>query len=88
MNGTKRLFWALDTALHQSRWSFGMTDSDEETFADRSDFGAIMSRCLGAEDTRPQMTFFVDPYHLIGRFVKRGGSAAFRLANRRRIGPK
>ena len=51
--------------------------SDEKTFADRADFAAIMSRCLGAHETRPQMTFFVDPYHLIGRFVKRNAGAAF-----------
>lgn len=50
---------------------------DEKSFADRADFAAIMSRCLGAEDTRPQMTFYVDPYELIGRFVKRNSGAAF-----------
>ncbi|TWT49354.1 hypothetical protein Pla22_45490 [Rubripirellula amarantea] len=51
--------------------------SDEPTLAQNADFAAIMSRCVGAEDTRPQTTFFLDPYHLIGRLVKRGGAAGF-----------
>lgn len=50
--------------------------SDESTLADRTDFASVMSRCVGAEDTRPQLTFFVDPYHFIERLVKRGGAAA------------
>ena len=51
--------------------------SEEKTFASRADFASIMSRCLGAETTRPQMTFFVDPFNLIGRFVKRSNSGLF-----------
>lgn len=51
--------------------------SDESTLANRSDFTSLMSRCVGAEDTRPQVTFFVDPYHFVERLVKRGGAAAF-----------
>lgn len=50
--------------------------SDEPTLADRADFGSVMSRCVGAESTRPQLTFFLDPYHLLERLVKRGGAAA------------
>ena len=50
--------------------------SEEETLADRSDFVSIMSRCVGAESTRPQLTFFVDPYRIIERFVKRSSGAA------------
>ncbi len=50
--------------------------SEEKTLADRSDFASVMSRCVGAEETRPQMTFFVDPYHFVERLVKRGGAAA------------
>lgn len=51
--------------------------SEEETLADRSDFVSLMSRCVGAESTRPQLTFFFDPYHFIERMVKRGGAAGF-----------
>jgi hypothetical protein len=50
--------------------------SDEPTLADRTDFASVMARCVGAEDTRPQLTFFLDPYHLVERVVKRGGAAA------------
>ncbi len=49
---------------------------DERSLADRTDFASVMSRCVGAEDTRPQMTIFVDPYHFVERLVKRGGAAA------------
>ena len=51
--------------------------SEEPTLADAADFGNIMSRCVGAETTRPQITFFVDPYHIIEKIVKRGGAAGF-----------
>ncbi|MGI9473736.1 MAG: DUF3352 domain-containing protein, partial [Rubripirellula sp.] len=51
--------------------------SEEDSLADRADFTSVMSRCVGAEDTRPQITFFVDPYHFVERLVKRGGAAAF-----------
>lgn len=50
--------------------------SEEPTLADRTDFASVMSRCVGAEETRPQITFFVDPYHLVERILKRGGAAA------------
>ncbi|TWU48707.1 hypothetical protein Poly51_46090 [Rubripirellula tenax] len=50
--------------------------SDEPTLAERADFTSVMSRSIGAEDTRPQITFFVDPYHVVERLVKRGGAAA------------
>jgi hypothetical protein len=49
---------------------------DDRSLADRTEFASLMSRCVGAEETRPQMTFFVDPYHLVERLVKRGGAAA------------
>jgi hypothetical protein len=51
--------------------------SEETSLADRTDFASVMARCVGAEETRPQITFFVDPYRLVERLVKRGGAAAF-----------
>ncbi|TWT81877.1 hypothetical protein CA13_33320 [Planctomycetes bacterium CA13] len=51
--------------------------SEERTLADSANFGNVMSRCVGAESTRPQMTFYADPYHVIERLVKRGGAGAF-----------
>lgn len=55
------------------RW---MDNSDEPTLADRADFASVMSRCIGAEETRPQVTFFLDAYHFIERAVKRQSMAA------------
>ena len=60
-------------ALALDRW---LDQSDEPTLADNADFAAVMSRCVGAEATRPQMTFFVNPYPFVERMVKRGGAAA------------
>ncbi len=51
--------------------------SQEPSLADRGDFASVMARCVGAEETRPQITFFIDPYHLVERLVKRGGAASF-----------
>ena len=48
--------------------------SDAPTLADSANFTAVMARCVGAESTRPQMTFYVDPYHIAERIVKRSGS--------------
>ncbi len=50
--------------------------SDEPTLADRVEFSSVMARCVGAEETRPQLTYFFDPYHTIERLIKRGGAAA------------
>jgi len=50
--------------------------STEDSLADRADFTSLMSRCIGAEDTRPQLTFFFDPYRFVERIVNRGGAAA------------
>ncbi len=57
-----------------AQWNETSADS---TLADRADFTSVMSRCIGAEETRPQITFFLDPYHVIERVVKRGGAAGF-----------
>jgi len=46
------------------------------TLAESTDFAAVMGRCLGAADTRPQITFFADPYRLIRQGVRRAGVGA------------
>ncbi|TWU04618.1 hypothetical protein [Stieleria varia] len=48
--------------------------SDQTTLAENARFGTLMSRCLGSEETRPQITFFVDPHAIIDRIIKRSGS--------------
>ena len=50
--------------------------SEEDSLADSADFTSLMSRCIGAEETRPQLTFFFDPYRFVERLVNRGGAAA------------
>lgn len=52
-------------------------ESDDPTLSDRVEFTSAISRCVGAEDSRPQITFFVDPYHIVERVIKRGGAAGF-----------
>ncbi len=56
------------------RW---LEKSNQPTLADNADFASIMSRCIGAEETRPQLTFFLDAYHVIERVVKRQSAAGF-----------
>jgi hypothetical protein len=50
--------------------------SSGKTLAESTDFAAVMGRCIGASDTRPQMTFFADPYRLARRAVAQGGLSA------------
>ena len=48
------------------------------TLAESTDFAAVMGNCIGAEDTRPQITFYLDPYRTIERIIKgSGGGAVF-----------
>jgi len=60
----------------QDVWDHWRGASQEPTLADSPDFGAIISRCIGAESTRPQVTFYVDPYHIAERGVRLSGSLA------------
>lgn len=53
-----------------ARWSEGGSRS---TLAQNLDFGNVMSHCVGAEATSPQVTFYADPYHLAERLVKANG---------------
>lgn len=56
-----------------ARWDGKATG---RTLAESTDFAAVMGRCIGAADTRPQMTFFADPYRLVRLGVRRGGVGA------------
>ena len=48
---------------------------DERTLADNTKFTAIMRRCAGEKEERPQISFFVDPIGLAKR-ITRGNMAA------------
>lgn len=54
-------------------------DEKVTTLAQNEKFTAIMKRCGGSEDERPQLSFFVDPIELVKKAV-RGGAAATTLA--------
>jgi hypothetical protein len=56
-----------------ARWD---GNASGKSLAESTDFAAVMSRCIGAADTRPQMTFFADPYRLARRAVAQGGVGA------------
>ncbi len=45
------------------------------TLAESVEFATIMSRSIGAEDTRPQLSFFVDPYRIVERAMASGTAA-------------
>ncbi len=53
-----------------ARWN---GESSEPTLAESTDFAGVMSRCIGAEETRPQITFYIDPYRIVERAVKGSG---------------
>ena len=55
------------------RW---MKTSRERSLADSADFAAVMGRSIGAEAEQPQITFYVDPFRIVERAIKRGGAAA------------
>ncbi|MFM7072446.1 MAG: hypothetical protein ACKO38_11720 [Planctomycetota bacterium] len=53
----------------------GKPPADWTSLADNRKFTAIMSRCGGARDERPQFTWYVDPIELV-RVASRGNFAA------------
>lgn len=56
------------------RWKIGPQGT---SLAQNDDFGAVLTPCVGAEETRPQLTFFVNPHGIVERVIKsRGGAAA------------
>ncbi len=71
------LIFGLGHRVAQDALDRWIEKNDDPTLADRTDFASVMSRCIGAEETRPQVTFFVDAYHLVERVVKRQSMAAF-----------
>ncbi|SMP52922.1 hypothetical protein SAMN06265222_10422 [Neorhodopirellula lusitana] len=42
-----------------------------------ADFAAVMTRCVGAEAETPQITFFVNPYAIAQRIIRRSSSSFF-----------
>ncbi len=63
----------------QDVWDRWREASDEPTMADSANFGSVISRCIGAESTRPQLTFYADPYRIAERGVRLSGSITLGL---------
>jgi hypothetical protein len=53
---------------------------EEKTLADNTKFTAIMRRCAGEKDERPQIAFFVDPIGLVKRITRGNVAAAAGMA--------
>jgi hypothetical protein len=75
-DGTVLVSNSKDVMEHTLKaWTGGV----ERTLADNESYNAIMSRCAGAVDDPPQITYFVDPIELV-RTLARGSVAATGLA--------
>lgn len=71
-DGVLAFFTNLDVAKQTlDTWNGG----EAKTLADNKRFGAIMSRCSGGKDERPQLTFFVDPLE-VAKVATRGNGPA------------
>lgn len=68
------LVFGVGNAAAQDVLNHWIGKNDEPTLAENANFGTIISRCIGAEATRPQVTFFADPHAIIDRVIKRSGS--------------
>ncbi|MEL7336249.1 MAG: hypothetical protein AAFN70_08635, partial [Planctomycetota bacterium] len=54
----------------------GTLPTDAATLAQNRDFTAVMSHSVGMEATRPQVTFYVHPYEIAQRLVRRNPGVA------------
>lgn len=54
--------------------------NDPESLADNRKFTTIMSRCVGTEGERPQLSFYADPMGLIRQLVPRNAATTMTLA--------
>lgn len=52
------------------------------------DFGAVMTRSVGAEAETPQITFFVNPFGIAQKIIRRSGSSFFILPIVEELGVK
>lgn len=54
--------------------------TNRETLAENRKFVSIMSRCVGTEGERPQVSFYADPLAMIRQFSPRNASTTMALA--------
>lgn len=67
-----------------ARWTYAPTNRDK-VFSNNRKFVAIMNRCRGSADARPDMTFFVDPYGIF-QATQSGVSGAVATAFAKSLG--
>lgn len=60
------------------KWTGGLDDA--KTLADNRRFTSIMSRCVGTEGERPQVSFYADPMAMIRQFTPRTTATTMTLA--------
>jgi hypothetical protein len=53
---------------------------DRKTLAENSKFTSIMSRCVGTEGERPQISFYADPLGMVREFTPKNAGSAMVLA--------
>ncbi|MEZ6134154.1 MAG: hypothetical protein R3C53_04495 [Pirellulaceae bacterium] len=58
----------------------GQGSSDRKTLADSRRFTSIMSRCVGTDGERPQVSFYADPLAMVRQFVPRNAGSTMVLA--------
>lgn len=62
-----------------SKW-LGQAEADGKTLADNRRFTSIMSRCVGTDGERPQVSFYADPYTMIRQLTPRNTGTSMALA--------
>ncbi len=62
-----------------AKW-LGQTDDEGKSLADNRKFTAIMSRCVGTEGERPQVSFYADPWSMVTQFVPRNAATTMTLS--------
>lgn len=54
--------------------------SDGKSLADNRKFTSLMSRCVGADGERPQVSFYADPMEIVRQLVPRNAATSMTLA--------
>ncbi len=61
------------------RW-LGQASTSRKTLADNRKFTSIMSRCVGTEGERPQVSFFADPLDIARQLIPRNAGSTMVMA--------
>lgn len=78
---------AIDRPRNRKEAALGFSKSSSSedetltvgTLSGNADFAAVMTRSIGAEAETPQITFFVNPFAIAQRIIRRSGSSFFIL---------